>query len=378
MNPDLRIAQRSEVVFGAGVSGELPALVRATGVHAAFVVCDRGIARAGIAATLIERLERDGVRVGAYDGVEANPSVAAVQAGTRALRAFGGPAAVVALGGGSSLDAAKAMALQADNDLPLPALHLRATPAAPARPVLAVPTTAGTGSEANAFGVIRDPSRAGKLYVGHPTALPRFAVLDPALTVTLPAAVTAACGIDVLAHAVESLQARTANPYAAALALEAARLVARHLPAAVHDGEDVGARGQMLLAAHLAALAFATTGLGLAHAIGHALSDRHGTPHGVALAAVLPAVARRNRRHRREVTARLAEALGGSGADAVPDAIAALQDRVGMRPGLAELGVGEADLDPLADDALADEVIANAPGEPSHAEVLALLRAAWR
>jgi alcohol dehydrogenase len=371
----LRVAPRPEVAFGAGSSDGLPEVVRATGAGAAFLVTDPDLMRAGVAGRLAERLEAAGLRVGLFDGVRANPSTAEVEAGSRALRAFG-PATVVGVGGGSSLDAAKAIALHAENERPLHALHLTAALDAPPRALVAVPTTAGTGSEVNAFGVIGDSARARKLYVGHPLGLARFAVLDPALTVTVPPGATAACGVDVLAHAVESLQARRPNPYATALALEAARLVVAHLPTAVHAGEDLHARGQMLLAAHLAALAFATTGLGCAHALGHALSARHGIAHGVALAALLPAVARRNLPHRRAQTARLAEALGLDGADAVPAAIAALQERVHTAPTLGDLGVGGDELDRLADDALADAVIANAPAAPSRDELLSLLRAA--
>jgi alcohol dehydrogenase class IV len=287
-----------------------------------------------------------------------NPTVGAVHQGAAALRDFG-TATVVAIGGGSPIDAAKAIALDAGDGRPAP--------------IVAVPTTAGTGTETNGFGVIEDVAARRKRYVGDASTAPRHAVLDPALTVTAPAHVTAACGIDVLAHAIESVQARVDSAYSAALALEAARLVVRHLPRAVADGADVGARSAMLLAAHLAGLAFSTTGLGTAHAIGHAVSARYGTPHGVALAAVLPHVTEHNLRHREEETSRLADALGVPGAAAVPGAVAELQDRIGLRPTLADLGVAREELPGLAEAALADEVIRNAPRIPSHAELVRLL-----
>ncbi len=241
-----------------------------------------------------------------------------------------------------------------------------------------MPTTAGTGAETNAFGVIDDPAGHRKRYVGHPSTTPRVAVLDPALTVSAPPGVTAACGIDVLAHAIESMHARAGNAYSAALALEAVRIVAARLPGVVADGSDLGARGSMLLAAHLAALAFGTTGLGAAHAIGHTLSARYGTAHGVALAAVLEPVVAQSVPERPAESARIAEAMGArGGADALPGAVGELCARAGLRPRLGELGVPWDELGDVADDALADPVIANAPRVPTRPELLALLRGAF-
>lgn len=356
----LRIPPRPEMVFGAGAADGLAELVRAVGETAAFVVSDRGLEAAGLVASVVAGLERAGVRAGVFCDVAPNPSVAAVGAGAQALRAFG-PSAIVALGGGSPIDAAKAIGLQAGAPGPCP-------------PILAVPTTAGTGTETNAFGVIDDPEAGRKRYVGGPSALPRYAVLDPELTLTVPPGVTAACGIDVLAHAVESAQARTGNAYAAALAGEAARIVLAELPGVVRDPGGLAGRAGMLLAAHLAGLAFATTGLGTAHAIGHTLSARHGTPHGVALAAVLAPVAALNAVERPLATARLATAAGVTGG--LPEAVAELQAAVGLRPSLTDLGVQADELAALADAALADEVVLNAPRIPARAELLELLAAA--
>jgi alcohol dehydrogenase class IV len=316
------------------------------------------------------------VRTELFDGVGANPTVDAVHAGAAQLRAFGPRATIVAVGGGSPIDAAKAIALHAANGGSLETLAYGAADVVPAGPLIAVPTTAGTGTETNGFAVIDDHAARRKRYVGHASALPRFAVLDPALSITAPPRVTAACGIDVLAHAIESLQARTGNAYSAALGLEAVRLVVAHLPAVVDDPGDREGRSAMLLAAHLAGLAFATTGLGTAHAIGHALSARYGTPHGVALAAVLPLVVRMNAGERRDETARIGEAAGVD-PDHVADAVAALEERTGLHPTLHELGVPHDDLPALADAALADEVIANAPRVPERRELVSLLDAAY-
>src|SRR4051812_14445983 len=305
----LRIPPRPEMVLGEGAVDDLPKLVRSLGEDAAFVITDRGLVDAGVAGLVAGRLEAAGGRTAVHDGVGANPCAADVLAGPAAPRSVG-RAGLGAVGGGPPIAAPQAMPLHAANARPPEALAQDPAGLAPAGPLVAVPTTAGTGTETNGFAVIDDHAARRKRYVGHPSALPRYAVLDPALSVSAPPRVTAACGIDVLAHAIESLQARTGNAYSAALGLEAVRLVVAHLPAVVDDPGDRASRSAMLLAAHLAGLAFATTGLGNAHAIGHSLSARYGTPHGVALAAVLPLVVRLNATERERETARIAEAAG--------------------------------------------------------------------
>lgn len=373
----LRIPPRPEMVLGDDAVDDLPEFVRRLGEDAAFVVTDRGLVDAGVAGRVARALESSGLRCAVHDDVGANPSVADVLAGSDALRSFG-RAAIVAVGGGSPIDAAKAMALHAANGGPLEALAYGAADLAPAPPLIAVPTTAGTGTETNGFAVIDDPAARRKRYVGHASALPRFAVLDPVLSTSAPQRVTAACGIDVLAHAVESIQARSGNPYSAALACEAVRAVWGHLPRVVDDGHDLEGRAAMLLAAHLAALAFASTGLGTAHAIAHALSARHGTPHGVALAAVLPSVAALNLREREAASDRAAAAAGlAGGGRELAAALTALCERAGLHPRLRELGVEPGDLGPLADAALSDVVVRNAPRVPSRGELVELLRGAY-
>lgn len=356
----LRIPPRPETVLGDGAVTELADFVARAGGRRAFVVTDAGVVAAGIAGRVADALRGGGVATELYDGVASNPSLADVSVGASVLRGFG-PAVVVALGGGSPIDAAKGIALQAGGP-----------------PIVAVPTTAGTGAETNGFGVIDDPAAGRKVYLGDATTLPRYAVLDPELTLSAPPHVTATCGVDALSHAIESLQARTGNAYAAGLALEAVRMIATHLPRAIRNGDDGEARTAMLLAAHLAALAFGTTGLGTAHAIGHALSARHGTRHGVALAAVLPHVVRLNVPERPDVAARIAGAAGwAGGAAGLPDAVAALQESAGLRPRLGELGIPWDDLDAIAETALADVVVLNAPRIPARDEMLAILRTAF-
>ena len=163
----------------------------------------------------------------------------------------------------------------------------------PGRPVIAVPTTAGTGAETNSYGVITDETAGRKGYIGHPSLLPRVTILDPGLTVGLPPAATAATGIDAMTHSLESLLSANPNPFAEAMALGVIRTVGSWLRRAVADGTDLEARSQMLMASHLAGVGQASgTGVGLVHALGHAIGTRGRVAHGTALAAVLPEVLR--------------------------------------------------------------------------------------
>ena len=338
--------------------------MRRLGHEAALVVCDRGIVDAGIVTAVLAGLAAADIRAAVFAGVTSSPSEVEVESGRAALAELG-PAAIVAVGGGSPIDAAKAIALGAKRG------------AIPPAPIVAVPTLAGAGAEANGYAAIHDPMAGHPRYVGGAATTPRFALLDPALTLSAPARMTAAGGIDVLAHAIESLQARTGNAYSAALALEAVQIVMTRLPAVVADPGDVDARSAMLMASHLAALASATTGLGTAHAIAHALSARHGVAHGAALAAVLPLVTRMNTAERPEQTERIALAAGvAGGASALPAAIERLERRAHMHPRLADLGVRTVDIAALTQAALADEVVLNSPRVPSADELGSLLATA--
>ena len=216
----------------------------------------------------------------------------------------------MAVGGGSPIDAAKGIALAAVNPERGRALDYRSAFAAAALPIVAVPTTAGTGAETNAFGVVTDPQTRRKFYVGHASSLPAAAILDPELTVGLPPSATAATGMDALIHALESYLSRRANPWSDGIALQVIRMIGVNLPRAFADAADREARAQMLLAAHLAGVGMATTGLGICHAIGHSLGGRFGIAHGVALTLVLPQVLRFNLVACEERLADVAFALG--------------------------------------------------------------------
>jgi alcohol dehydrogenase class IV len=293
---------------------------------------------------------------------------------------------VLAVGGGSPIDAAKGIALAAVNPQRGRDLDYRSDFARRALPLVAVPTTAGTGAETNAFGVVTDEEAHRKFYVGHASTRPAAAILDPDLTSGLPPGPTAATGMDALTHALESYLSVRANPWSASLALQAIRMIGEFLPRAVADGADAEARAQMLLAAHIAGLAMESTGLGACHAIGHAIGGRFGVAHGVVLTMVLPEVLSFSLPVCSERLAEVAFALGGGdtaasagrNAAAAVLAVAELASSVGMGKRLADFGIGAADYEQIAADALDDEVLVNAPREPSAADVIGILTAADR
>ncbi|MBA2639947.1 MAG: iron-containing alcohol dehydrogenase, partial [Nocardioidaceae bacterium] len=287
----------ARIEFGVGAIARLPECLDELGADRVFLVTDVGLRAAGVVDRVVGLLESSGRAVTVHDAITPNPGTATLDAATAAVRSAcsAGTAAgcaVVALGGGSVLDAAKGIALLGTNSAT--ARDLAAgTAMRPGLLVVAVPTTAGTGAETNGFGVIEDERAHRKLYVGDASVRPRVCVLDPELTVGLPRAATAATGIDALVHGIESLASRGANPVSVAYAAEAVRLVSGSLAAAVADGADLEARAQLLLGSHLAGRALSISGLGLVHGIAHATTSHTGAVHGVALAAVLTEVMER-------------------------------------------------------------------------------------
>jgi len=382
----LELVLRDRVRFGAGAVSSLPALVAELGSSRAFFVTDAGVAASGVAGRVAEALRAGGLAVGGWEGVEPNPGQRTVAEGAAAFRSFGTRgAAVVAVGGGSTMDTAKALALAAVNPhVPVAALGWENPMCADAPPIIAVPTTAGTGAETNSFGVITDEAVGRKDYIGHGSLLPKATVLDPELTLALPPAVTAATGVDAMTHSLESLLSRNPNPFAEALALHVIRTVGAWLPRAVDDGADLEARSRLLMASHLAGVGQASgTGVGLVHALGHALGTVGRLPHGTALAAVLPEVLDFYLGVRDRELALVGVALAVAGprepeGEAARGAVAgveALLRGVGQRRTLAQLGFTPDQEDRIVQDALDDPAINGSPRLPDRAEAAAILAA---
>jgi alcohol dehydrogenase class IV len=379
----LDLVLRDRIRFGRGAVSLLADLVREAGGRRAFIVTDSGVVASGVVDVVRRSLAAGGIAIGTFDGVEPNPGTSSVVRGSAALAAFGTQGTIVVpVGGGSSMDTAKVVSLHVLNEGDVLALGFHAPRVSSGLPLVAVPTTAGTGAETNTFGVITDEAAGRKAYIGHPSVLPVASLLDPELTVGLPPGPTAATGVDAMTHSLESLLSRNPNPFAEAIALSVIRTVAEWLPVAIDDGGDLEARSRLLVAAHLAGLGQASgTGVGAVHAIGHALGTRGKLPHGTALATVLPEVLATYVDVRERELALVAVALSVASpmdtpAEAARAGIAGLDAflrRVGQRRSLRELGIGPELEVSIVADALDDAAIANSPRLPSAVEVASIL-----
>ena len=383
----LDILARDRARFGAGIVAELPSVLADVGAGAAFVVTDPGVVRSGVAGRVVDLLLAAGLSVQLHDAIEPNPGTALIEQGSQALRRFAGDrgdVAVVALGGGSTMDSGKVIALHATNQRDVLSLGYHDATLAPGFRVIAIPTTAGTGAETNTYGVITDEAAGRKRYVGHESVLPIVAILDPELTLGLPPEPTAATGVDALTHSLESLLSKNPNPLAEAIALGTIRTVGEWLPRAVDDGADLEARSRMLLAAHYAGVGQQTgTGVGAVHAIGHAIGTRGRLAHGTALATVMPEVFETYLGVRGRELALVAVALGAAdprdqqeaAARAGIAAVKQLLARVGQRRTLRAQGLGQETHATIAQDAVEDAAINNSPVIPSTEVVLRVLAA---
>jgi len=287
MLADFEFFTATPVVFGAGRLQSLDRELHRLGEGRLLIVTDQGVVGAGLLAALTAVLERAGREYAVFADVEPNPSVETVQRGEALLREAG-CSALLAIRGGSAIDAAKAIGILARNEPPLQRYEgANKFPNAPL-PVIAIPTTAGTGSEVTMSAVITDRARRYKMSIRGTAVAPRLALLDPRLLSSLPAGVAAATGMDALTHAVEAHVSLWAAPPAQALALHAIAMIAGHLRPFVANRGHAAAAGSMLVASTLAGAAFAHARVGVVHAMAHPLGGRYDVPHGVANAIVLP------------------------------------------------------------------------------------------
>jgi len=365
----------TRVVFGAGEAERTGDEAKALGLARVLVMTDSGVVRAGLLPPITDSLSRAGVEWVLFDGVEANPTEANIEDAARAYAAARAEG-VVAVGGGSPIDAAKLVVLRSRVTLPFEELddavdgYRHIPPGIP--PVIALPTTAGTGSEVGRSGVVTVRSTGRKTVVFSPHLIPRVAILDPALTRTLPAKTTAATGFDALTHCLEAFVSRGDHPMADAVALGGLELVSRYLEAAVHHGDDLEARGGMMKAAMMGAVAF-QKGLGACHSLAHPLSSECGLHHGLANALCLPAVVEFNEVAAQERLARVSRILGGNGsAGSSAGLLRELRSRVGLPGGLGEVGVSRDVLPKLAELASKDACHTSNPRPCSRDDLLRL------
>ncbi len=376
----------TRVVLGPGALERLGDEVRRLGMRRPLVVTDPGVVRAGIAGRVHAHLSGAGLAFARFEEVQANPTDRDATAGLAAFRA-GSCDGLVAVGGGSSIDVAKLVQLLTTHEPPLSRYDDAAGGDRLVRddmpPLVAVPTTAGTGSEVGRSGVATLPDTGRKTVIFSPHLMPRCAICDPELTVGLPRSLTAWTGMDAFTHGLEAYLATGFHPLADAVAIDAIRRVARALPAALEDGADLAARTDMMIAAMEGAMAF-QKGLGASHALAHALGPVSGVHHGLANAIVLPAVVEWNRAAAAGRLARVAVAMGE--APGAPDEalaaraverVSALARAAGIPPRLRDAGVQEADLPRIAAKAFEDASHRTNPQPCTEADLLALARAAY-
>jgi len=352
--PPFDFQLRTRVVFGDGAFAQLGELARELSFTRTLVVADPGIVAAGMAAQATALLDAAGIATRLFDAFGANPDTEMVEAGRAAAAAFGIDS-IVALGGGSSLDCAKGINFLVTNGGTMRDYRGFGKASKPMRPSIGIPTTAGTGSEAQSYALISDSETHAKMACGDAKAAFRVAILDPQLTRTQPRAVAAIAGYDAISHAVESFVTTRRTEVSDLFARDAWRRLERHYERVLAAPDDAKARGAMLLGAHEAGIAIEQSMLGAAHACANPLTARYGTTHGIAIAVMLPHVVRWNAE---AVGDRYAELLRASGRDPDGDAGEQLAKRLdglaaaGALPrSLRELGVEREAFNELAVDA---------------------------
>ncbi len=359
------------ILFGAGAAGRLPEELSKRGMSRPLLVTDAGLARTPV----FERIARLAPDTAVFAGVDPNPTERNVLDGLAVYqqnRCNG----IVGLGGGSPLDAAKAIRLKVTHELPLAeyddlldgANHISAN----VPPYIAIPTTAGTGSEVSRSTVITITATNRKTVVFSPHLIPTLAIADPELTLALPPHLTAGTGMDAFTHNVEAYLAKGYNPICDAIALAGARMAWENLPRVIADPCDLEARTQMMMASMMGAIAF-QKGLGAVHSLAHPLSSDCGMHHGTSNAVLLPFVLEFNRQ---AAAARLADLAAQFGGGDVAAQVRDLNRRVGIAPRLRDYGVTETALPALADKAIQDGCHQLNPRPCTRDDLLALYRAA--
>jgi alcohol dehydrogenase len=344
----------TRVVFGPGALDQVGTLARQLAFTRALIVSDKGIVQAGFVERAARLLESAGIHPSFFHEFDANPDTAMVEAG-RIVAAAEQVDGIIALGGGSSLDCAKGINFVLTNGGSMRDYRGHGKATKPMLPSIGIPTTAGTGSEAQSYALISDADTHAKMACGDEKAAFRIAILDPALTVSQPLAVTAIAGYDAISHAVEAFVTKTRSPESARLAAEAWALFDAAYERVLAVPSDLAARGAMLRGANLAGTAIELSMLGATHACANPLTAKYGTTHGIAIAIMLPHVVRWNGEVVGELYAQLLRASGrvflDDPSESLAQRLAQLARAGGLPSTLREIGVREDDLGALAADA---------------------------
>ena len=368
------------ILFAPGASAGIADVVGQCGARRVLLVTDAGVRGAGLTRAAEASLAAAGIAFTVFDAVVADPPAAVVEAAAARARAEDVDL-VLSIGGGSALDTAKLVAYLARSDEPLDALYGVGLAKGQRLPLVLVPTTSGTGSEVTPIAIVTTPSQEKKGVVS-PRLLPDWAILDPELTLGLPAAVTAATGIDAMVHAIEAYTSRhRKNPLSDQFARQALALLSGSIRTACRDGADLAARSDMLLGASLAGMAFANAPVAAVHALAYPIGALFHVPHGLSNALVLTGVMRFNLPDAAALYAELAPIVDPAAAGRpeaetagmLVDALDAIGRDCGVPATLSAVGIGEGDLDRLAADAMRQtRLLVNNPREMTLADARAI------
>lgn len=369
--------------FGPGARKELPEVLSRMGVKKALVTSDKGLIKVGTTKMVTDVLDEMGFPYEIYSEIKPNPTVTNVKQGVDAFKASGADC-IIAIGGGSSMDTAKGIGIVANNPEFSDIVSLEGC--APTKnksvPIIALPTTAGTGAEVTINYVIIDEERQAKMVCVDPNDIPAVAIVDPELMYSLPKGLTAATGMDALTHAIEGYITNGAWIMSDMYELQAIKMIAENLPIAVDEPTNPVGREGMALAQYIAAQAFSNVGLGLVHGMAHPMGSLHDIPHGVANALLLPTIMEFNMPTRIEKYGVIAQHMGvdttgmtpEEAAQAAVDAVRALSIRVGIPQHLSEIGITEADIPALAAQAITDVCTPGNPRDVTEAEIIELYK----
>ena len=370
------------IMVGKGNLKKLPEVAKKLGGTHAFIISGPHLNKMGIVASCEEGLEKAGIKTDDFTETEGNPSVETVEKAAAAFKECGADF-IIALGGGSPMDVAKAVGVVAKYGGSITQYEGGGKVPGDIIPLIAIPTTAGTGSEVTAFSVITDHSRNYKLTVFSYKLIPAYAILDAELLTTAPASVAAACGIDAMVHALEAYISKDASPFSDAMAEKALELIGKNIRSYVADRTNVEAAENMLVGSLFAGIAFSWARLGDVHAMSHPVSAFFNVPHGVANAILLPTIVDYNALADTGKYLKIYNYISQSpiseedfDSSMLAGLLQDLNESLGIPAGLEEVGVTEDKFDAMADDAMKSGNIAVNPRSTTKADVLMLYREA--
>lgn len=371
------------IIVGRGSLAKLPEVAEKSGGKKAFIISGPHLNKMGIVQSCVDALKAKGIESSVFTETEGNPSVETVDKASAAYKESGADF-IVALGGGSPMDVAKAVGVVARYGGSITEYEGADKVPGDIIPLIAVPTTAGTGSEVTAFSVITDHSRNYKLTVFSYKLIPSYAILDAELLTTAPASVAAACGIDAMVHALEAYISTAASPFSDAMAEKALELIGANIRCYAANRGDIEVAENMLVGSLFAGIAFSWARLGDVHAMSHPVSAYFNVPHGVANAILLPTIVEYNMLADKgkylniyNYIAELPAAPEEFTADMLVDELLNLNEALGIPAGLEEAGVTKDKFDAMADDAMKSGNIAVNPRSTTKKDVLALYEKAF-